>query len=179
MAKYRKKPVVIDAIRWVSDNLEHVIEFVDGSKPDMYGSWARYVDITQTVGFKISTLEGVMTVQLGDWIIRGVKGEYYPCKPDIFDSTYEPVADDSHVCIGDAMAALKKGKRVHRKAWNGGTLYLIQGSNDFASMQGYGFGELVGEPRFDDILFIHSGDNRLLPWCPTQADLLANDWAIR
>jgi hypothetical protein len=79
--KYRKKPVVIEAEQWEGHNLNddnsmfqspEVIIKNDGSE------------------FMVSTLEGVMTGQKGDWLIRGVKGELYPCKPDIFEATYEP-----------------------------------------------------------------------------------------
>lgn len=81
MKKFRKKPVVIEAIQWNGSNMYEVIEFTDGS--DNFG----FVDDKVS----IETLEGVMTASLGDWIIKGVHGEFYPCKPDIFEKTYEPV----------------------------------------------------------------------------------------
>ncbi len=72
--KFRKKPVVIEATQW----------FKDGDHPA--------VRIGRMTGRRlIDTLEGEMQVTSGDWIITGVKGEHYPCKPDIFDMTYEPV----------------------------------------------------------------------------------------
>lgn len=81
--KYRKKPVVIDAVRW------------DGNLPTvealMAGSTCK--SVSQDLGdpgLVIETLEGNMRAEVGDWIIRGVKGELYPCKPDIFAVTYEP-----------------------------------------------------------------------------------------
>jgi hypothetical protein len=70
--KYRKKPVVIEATQW----------FKEGDHP------AVWMDIVGN-GF-VNTLEGVHIVTPGDWIITGVKGEHYPCKPDIFELTYEP-----------------------------------------------------------------------------------------
>jgi len=82
--KYRKKPVVIDA--WLyraseqdGDLNEYVIAGVLEYKEDGCAL--------------IQTLEGVMRAEPGDWIIRGVKGELYPCKPDIFAATYEPVLE--------------------------------------------------------------------------------------
>ena len=84
--KYKKKPVVIEALQFVDkvdrvaelsefmDNLELVVNYENPNNPVM----------------KIETLEGVMTASEGDYIIKGVNGEFYPCKPDIFEKTYEP-----------------------------------------------------------------------------------------
>lgn len=88
MGMYRKRPVVIEARQlgngpindidlasWCGGNL--------GLNPQAQGGAHPYIDIV--------TLEGTMRADLGDWIIKGVNGEFYPCKPDIFDKTYEPV----------------------------------------------------------------------------------------
>ena len=89
MAKFRKKPVVIEAVqlRWDtwSEMCDHagVGELIHG-KPE--GS-----QDGEKIALNIPTLEGVMHANENDWIIRGVKGEIYPCKPDIFEATYEPV----------------------------------------------------------------------------------------
>ena len=82
--KYRKKPVEIEAIQLTALNLSEIEEFVGGDLEVRAG---------QVV---IATLEGAMHASLGDWIIRGVAGEFYPCKPDIFAETYEEV-DESFV----------------------------------------------------------------------------------
>lgn len=87
MGKFRKKPVEVEALQWTGYNLDEVREFVsDGSfhglESDNNGAW-------RTIGIK--TLEGVMLADRNDWIIKGVKGEFYPCKPDIFEQTYEAV----------------------------------------------------------------------------------------
>lgn len=78
---YRKKPVIIQAIQWTGANMYEITEFSDAS--DIFGFKDDKCSIT--------TPEGVMTADVGDWIIKGVKGEFYPCKPDIFEATYEPV----------------------------------------------------------------------------------------
>lgn len=78
--KFRKKPVVIDAVQW----------FKEGDHPAV--GISRYTQVTRRLGV-IQTLEGEMVVTPGDWIITGVKGEVYPCKPDIFEATYEPVKE--------------------------------------------------------------------------------------
>ena len=94
---FRKKPVVIEAVLWTGTNLLEVITFTDG-KPDLQGTiaqhkWDDYCDLVAREGLKIYTLEGKMLAEPGDWIIKGVKGEFYPCKPDIFALTYDEVTD--------------------------------------------------------------------------------------
>ena len=97
MTKYRKKPVVVEAVRWTGSNLEEIRNFV-GS--DLIEDCVELFDIKRTlkkmlVGIAIDTLEGTMIVDYGDYIIKGVQGELYPCKPDIFEQTYEEVIDDN------------------------------------------------------------------------------------
>ncbi len=84
MPKFRKKPVVIEAVQWMGENVEEVGVFFEQSDRE----WGRRGDV-----WSIITLEGTMDANVGDWIIKGVKGEFYPCKPDIFEQTYEPVDD--------------------------------------------------------------------------------------
>jgi len=87
--KYRKKPVIIEAILWTGLNLLEVTRFT-GQKPiENLSDWGNYEDIVTEEGLKIHTLEGPMRASIGDYIIKGVKGEHYACKPDIFDLTYE------------------------------------------------------------------------------------------
>jgi hypothetical protein len=81
MGIYRKKPVEIEAIQWVSDNIEQVYEMLGDTL-------IINIDKDEVKHF-INTLEGKMELSWGDYIIRGVKGEFYPCKPDIFELTYE------------------------------------------------------------------------------------------
>ena len=83
--RFTKKPVTIEAIQWTGKNLREVIAFTDGPS-DTRSSHA----VMARDGLKIYTLEGKLLANVGDWIIRGVKGEYYPCKPDIFEATYSP-----------------------------------------------------------------------------------------
>jgi hypothetical protein len=82
MGFYKKKPVVIQAIQWTGDNDIEILNFCTRC---YIGSNDKAKDLT------VSTLEGVMSASLGDYIIRGVQGEFYPCKSDIFDLTYETV----------------------------------------------------------------------------------------
>ena len=85
MSKWRKKPVVIEAFKWTGD--EHQTETLDWINAPGVASFENVG--TPEVVLKINTLEGVMTARPGDWIIRGVKGEIYPCKSEIFNETYE------------------------------------------------------------------------------------------
>jgi hypothetical protein len=89
---YRKKPVVVEAVRWTGKVIEPspVPSWISESinmVPGELGSLVRIGDVVH-----LCSLEGEMKAQPGDWIIRGVKGELYPCKPDIFAATYEPAS---------------------------------------------------------------------------------------
>ena len=80
MAKaYRKKPVVVEAVQWTGENHAEMCEFID---PEAF-------EIIPRIGLVIHTLEGDHHASPGDYIIKGVNGEFYPCKPDIFAKTYE------------------------------------------------------------------------------------------
>lgn len=81
MAKYRKKPVVIEAVQWTGDTKPEIEEFFK----NFQGWWFDGVG-----SIAIETLEGIMRANPGDWIIKGINGEFYPCKNDIFEKTYEP-----------------------------------------------------------------------------------------
>jgi hypothetical protein len=85
--RFRKKPVVIEAVQWTGDNWSHIAAFVgERLSPASYAGWpSPNADRT----LRVPTLEGEHIASPGDWIIRGVKGELYPCKPDIFAVTYE------------------------------------------------------------------------------------------
>lgn len=87
--KYRKKPVVIEAIQW-TDNTKEIIQFCGNSCSYCVNdaAWRVAKGIPQEI-LIIHTLEGDMQASRNDYIIKGVDGEFYPCKPDIFEKTYE------------------------------------------------------------------------------------------
>lgn len=87
MAKFRKKPVIIEAIEW--DETQATLAILEnlGMMAARHSGHRDKPDLCQYLG--IATLEGVMSANKGDWIIRGIKGEFYPCKPDIFAASYE------------------------------------------------------------------------------------------
>lgn len=79
--KYRKKPVVIEALKWTGKNLDEIKEFTNYKGYKFNGQ------------LMIDTLEGKHIATVGDMIIKGVHGEFYPCKPDIFEKTYEMIGE--------------------------------------------------------------------------------------
>ncbi|MBB5277765.1 hypothetical protein HNR26_003854 [Rhizobium rosettiformans] len=91
MAKFRKLPVEIEAVRWDGDRLDEVTPWIREAiaKAPVSGTAGWLLRVNDDV--HIGTLEGTMVASPGDYIIRGVKGEVYPCKPDIFAQTYEAV----------------------------------------------------------------------------------------
>lgn len=89
MGKFRKKPVVIEARQFTTNNeigspqMDSIVDWINYGRLAGCGAWHNGTDIY------VRTLEGEMRAECGDWIIKGVKGEFYPCKPDIFEATYE------------------------------------------------------------------------------------------
>lgn len=85
MAKYISKPCIIEAIQWTGDNLLEIKEFTNGDSYFLEYSYGRH----DKAGLFIRTLEGTMHASIGDYIIKGLRGEFYPCKPDVFCKKYE------------------------------------------------------------------------------------------
>ena len=120
--RFTKKPVTIEAVRFAASNYEEVETFI--GKPLE----------NNIVSFEIETLEGNMRVQLGDWIIRGVKGELYPCKDDIFRLTYgmecgmsDKVAKAVELMMDKAIENADTGELIAAlNAWQQYDQYLIQ-----------------------------------------------------
>lgn len=81
--KFRKRPVVIEAMHYTVESCRDLNDWMDLEHFDH--------DYDCHTGIAIDTLEGQMMASVGDWIIKGVEGEFYPCKPNIFEATYEPV----------------------------------------------------------------------------------------
>lgn len=87
--KYRKKPVVIEAWHFTKENYKIGVPYSFRNKDIMY--WSQYGG--SVIGGEIKTLEGDLTISENDYIIKGINGEFYPCKPDIFEKTYEKVEE--------------------------------------------------------------------------------------
>ena len=110
MQKFVKKPVVVEAIQYNGINITEVESFVGAKLPTVWLS----VEETQLI---LSTLEGDMKVSKGDYVIKGVKGEFYPCKPDIFKQSYNIVEENNGI--------LSEGEKRVRKSFNPSALKRV------------------------------------------------------
>jgi hypothetical protein len=81
MSRWRKRPVEVEARQFLEQDADATADWCGGIVQDLIGVSPKLA---------IVTLEGTMTADVGDWVIKGVQGEFYPCKPDIFEATYEP-----------------------------------------------------------------------------------------
>lgn len=84
--RFRKKPIVIEAIQFDGFNYKEIKKFVGDNFREL-------LDYSRVETIAIITEEGLMNISLDDWVIKGVKGEFYPCKPDIFEASYEEVTE--------------------------------------------------------------------------------------
>ena len=185
--KFIKKRVVIEAVHWngikVSETPEWILEALNS------GVLVRFGDKVQ-----VRTLEGVMTVSPGDYIIKGVDGELYPCKPDIFEKTYEKVEESKeseNLNFGEVIEILKQGGLVRRKGWNGKGLFVIkqvpahiesdviprmqslpQSAKD-RILKGKGFVDYTSQ-----CLIYNENIGRADSWVPSVSDIFAEDWEV-
>lgn len=185
--KFIKKRVVIEAVHWngikVSETPEWILEALNS------GILVRFGDKVQ-----VRTLEGVMTASPGDYIIKGVDGELYPCKPDIFEKTYEKVEESKeseNLNFGEVIEILKQGGLVRRKGWNGKGLFVIkqvpahiesdviprmqslpQSAKD-RILKGKGFVDYTSQ-----CLIYNENTGRADSWVPSVSDIFAEDWEV-
>ncbi|MUO84803.1 Lar family restriction alleviation protein [Agrobacterium vitis] len=125
--RYRKKPVVIEAIQWNGENVLEIYKFMFGA-PTLnsmmaHDKWYDYENIRRGKPWHIKTLEdgpnseAKHVASVGDWIIKGIQGEFYPCKPDIFSETYSPAVEPHPDDIAvDQFAAAMKHKLAQKRA---------------------------------------------------------------
>ena len=185
--KFIKKRVVIEAVHWdgneVSETPDWILEALNSGVLVRFGDkvWVR-------------TLEGVMTASPRDYIIRGVDGELYPCKPDIFEKTYEKVEEgkeSENLNFGEVIEILKQGGPVRRKGWNGKGLFVIkqvpahiesdviprmqslpQSAKD-RILKGKGFVDYTSQ-----CLIYNENTGRADSWVPSVSDIFAEDWEV-
>lgn len=184
MAKYRKKPVVIEAVQFTGKD-----ESVDWLLPQL---------ISREIGrsaskLYIKTLEGVMEANIGDYIIKGINGEFYPCKPGIFEKTYEHVfvpesshgvCEDTEGCsnpvknnFGFALELLKNGKKVTRKGWNGKGMFVYYiPANSYKTITNVAKKEFGEYANYNPYLAIKNVNGTISTWVPSINDCLAEDW---
>lgn len=173
--RYIKKPIIIEAVQYDKTNTEEVLSFAEGN--------ACY---SPNEGLIIATLEGEMHASDGDYIIKGVNGEFYPCKPDIFAKTYdeyhekeernfEPEDNFKGVDFGTALMLMKTGEKMCREGWNGKNIFIALKEPEPGSDMTHSF-------IYVDSTGVET-DNPLaqkirVPWLPGQADMLAEDWCV-
>lgn len=180
MAKYRKRSVTIDAIQFTGtgESCTAVTDFLGGCHSGNH----RWMSHTNDGGW-IVTLEGDMRFAPGDWIIRGVAGEYYPCRDDIFQATYREAHDtDPNSDFSLALIWCRAGARIYRRGWNGKNMFVVYqagypdgiGINaNTAEATGIKQGTIC---RFSPYLMMRTADGSFVPWVASQTDLLADDW---
>lgn len=192
MNRYVKKPIAIEAVKWKGFNNDEIKDFAgDSVKIEVIREGDADNGIPPSVDCSIETLEGVMKANVGDYIIKGVNGEFYPCKPDIFEKTYDKADDSSVMCLGDAIEVLKQGGAVRRSGWNGKGLMVFKqvpahiDSDIIPKMQALpqSAKDLILKSKgFIDYtsqcLIYNENTGRADSWVPSISDVFAEDWEI-
>ncbi|WP_200844025.1 DUF2829 domain-containing protein [Pantoea sp. 18069] len=182
MTKYRKKPVVIEAVTFdelVAHGLKNCTSAVDGM-PWAFDYNGHPITHENDDCYLIPTLEGVMKMGRSDMLLTGVKGEIYPCKRDIFEATYD-VLGGSAMTFGQAIEAAKVGQRIARTGWNGKGMfvYLVPAASypvqTGAAKAHFGEGAMV---PYNPYLAIKNVDETVSTWVPSVNDCLAGDWGV-
>ena len=195
MKKYKKKPVVIEAIQLKVDNFDSVCDFMGGTPIPKHNPNFGVDEYGNTnepyIGVYIETLEGKMLANYGDYIIKGVNGEFYPCKPDIFDKTYDEADSSSLIGFGDAIEVLKQGGTIRRKGWNGKGLFVVKQIPAHITEEIIPKMQSLPQSAKDIIMarenkvidytsqmLIINPDGRADSWVPSVSDVFAEDWEV-
>jgi len=176
--KFRKQPVVVDAYLFRGGEQDGELA------GDVLAGRLEYKEDGTAL---IATLEGTMSARPGDWIIRGVNGELYPCKPDIFAKTYVR-AESAGLNFGQALELLKAGERVRRAGWNGKGMWLaltpgmvIEDAQHIirGAARAYVAHEGVTSISIGAHIDMRAADGTLvIGWLASQTDMLASDWEV-
>ena len=190
--KYRKRSLVIEAVKWNGMNKSEIEQFAgDNVKIEVIRESNAEYGIPPQIDCTIKTLEGDMMPSPGDYIIKGVKGEFYPCKPDIFEKTYDEADSSLSISFGDAIEVLKQGGAIRRKGWNGKGLFVIKQvpahieSDIIPKMQSLPQSAknlILKSKGFVDYtsqcLIYNENTGRADSWVPSISDVFAEDWEI-
>jgi hypothetical protein len=199
MTRYKKRPVEIEAVKFNRNNFQEVKEFTNNTAHSLIIE-KRIDGIATCV---IPTLEGQHLATEGDYIIKGIAGEFYPCKNEIFLKTYDKVEEinlanvktkrfemEDGMDFGKALNALKEGKRVARKGWNGKGLFVFKqvpanvGIQYVPNMQSLPqsvkdeFGKRGENLNYSNQMCIVKSDNTIDSWVPSSSDVFAEDWIV-
>lgn len=192
MNRHVKKPIAIEAVKWKGFNNDEIKDFADdGVKTEVIREGDADNGIPPSVNCSIEALESVMKANVGDYIIKGVNGESYPCKQDIFEKTYDKADDSSVMRFGDAIEVLKQGGTVRRSGWNGKGLMVFKqvpahiDSDIIPKMQSLpqSAKDLILKSKgFIDYtsqcLIYNENTGRADSWVPSISDVFAEDWEI-
>jgi hypothetical protein len=176
--RLRKKVKVVEAVQWIGDNLNEVMEF--GGK---------YVHVHGHKELAVTTPSGPVDVPLGHWIVKGAPEDFYPVPHENIVELFEPadIGGSEGLDFGGALAALKEGRRVARSGWNGKGMWiaLSPGSTDLPAEKFW-----AGPNR--EYAKSQGGCATVLPcitmktvngpilmgWLASQTDMLAEDWEV-
>lgn len=200
LVRATKKPVTVEAIqflvtnemgsepvnnvkeisRWVGKEKELEITFIQ-TQDEPFGTYI----------LAIPTLEGVMRAQSGDWIIKGVNGEFYPCKPDIFEKTYTLDKGNGLMDFGEAIRQAKEGKKIARKGWNGKDMFVVYmeplwlppaNTQDTMRKVNDRTAKWIGEDAPLDcqpyFAMYNAQKQWIVGWLASQSDMLSEDWYV-
>ena len=180
--KYKKKPVEVEAIHFYYNDEESSKEL-----NEFCGSHIKKGSEKQSPTLFVKTLEGNMRISDGDYIIKGVNGEFYPCKPDIFIKTYEPI--DTTFGFGTAIELLEQGKLIRRKGWNGKGMFIIKQVPATINREIIPVMQSLPEAAKKEVLaglgkinytcqclIYNSNTGRADSWVPSSSDIFAKDW---
>ena len=166
--RWRKAPVEVDAIQLRDDNSQAVARFASGSTTRAGIEISeRHRDCYNRVYVVIYTLEGTMRANEGDWIIRGVKGELYPCRDDIFRMTYEPVSTPAPATVGRATVlreAAELAERLMDERYGPDCAYAIGGLDVATELR------RLAEAQQDETRCKHGCDTSTCPCLACEAD---------
>lgn len=187
MPKFRKLPVVVEAILYDWDDNE---KCADEAQDDVCDFMKANIVIDSDDDIEMEAPNGcTVYATKGDYIIQGIAGEFYPCKPDIFTKTYEQVGGDCPIEEGDefdfgsAIYLLKMGKKVARAGWNGKGMYVYYvpaasypvERNNLETMGGEFENDMV---PYREYLALKTAQGDVATWSPSVSDALATDWCL-
>lgn len=195
MKKYRKKQIVIEALLLTAYNFDKVCDFMGGTPIPKHNPNFGVDEHGNTnepyLGVYIDTLEGRMLANYGDYIIKGVNGEFYPCKSDIFEKTYDEADSSSLMGFGDAIEVLKQGGAIRRQGWNGKGLFVVKQIPAHITEEIIPKMQSLPQSAKDIIMsrenkvidytsqmLIINPDGRADSWVPSVSDVFAEDWEV-
>jgi hypothetical protein len=170
MPHFRKKPVVIQARQWTGENTQELIDWIDHTHARVQDNY-----------LVIPTLEGNHFASVNDYVIQGVAGEFYACKPDIFARTYEAEVKGQNLSFETILQHIKAGGRAARSGWNGKGMFIFLVPGSTFTVNREPLLSILGEGtqvNYHGHIDMKTADGMIVPWLCSQTDMLANDWGV-